>query len=253
MSLRDFFQILTQRWFVIVVVFALAGIGAFAYSKHQKPIYQATATIFAHPAAAITNSSDYTSDLNLLSYGALSQTFAALAQSRSTRVEAARSLGLKPEIVDEYSASASLLPSTTVIEVSVQGPDPGVVVKLANQLASQVAIATMHYFRIFALTPLDSALSPGTQVQPQTSRNLLYGGIAGLIIGFILAALSLALPDLLAAEEAQGGPGSGGERPWFNSTLLKRVTTPAPDAQREDPPDPQLRGKHTPDPRGPRF
>jgi capsular polysaccharide biosynthesis protein len=202
MSMRDFVHVIIRRWWVIVVVTGLTVGGALAYSKHEHRKYQATATVFAHPSKVVTNAGDYSSDLGLLSYGSLSQTFASLAQSKSMLAQAAAALGVAPDTVKDYSAVATLLPQTTVLELSVDGPDRDLVIGLANRLSTDVSAATTRYFHIFSLTTLDAAAAPSTQILPQTSRNLLYGGLAGLIVGFILAVLSLYLPELMAAAAA---------------------------------------------------
>jgi len=191
MSMRDFLLVIRHRWLVILAITALAAGGALAYSHHEQRVYQATATVFAHPSRAVTSPGDYSSDLGLLSYGSLSQTFASLAQSRTMLDTSAAGLRLTPLDLSHYTVAATLLPATTVLEVSVDGPDPDLVTVLANRTIARVAAATTQYFHIFALTPLDSAQAPSTRIRPLTSRNILYGCLAGLIVGFIAAALPL--------------------------------------------------------------
>ena len=100
-------------------------------------------------------------------------------------------MGLHQASLHDYSAVANVLPSSTVLEISVAGPDRDAVVPFANRLASAVSAATRNYFPIFTLTPLDPAVAPSTQIEPRTKQNVLFGGLAGLIAGFGVAVLSL--------------------------------------------------------------
>jgi capsular polysaccharide biosynthesis protein len=204
MSIQDFIRILARGWWIIILITGLFLAGAYEYSHKEHRIYRATATVFAHPSKVVVSAGDYSNDLGLLSYGSLSQTFASLAQSRSMLAKAAAALRIAPDAASQYSATASLLPQTTAMELSVDGPDKDVVTKLANRLSSDVSAATTHYFHIFSLTTLDAAVAPSTLIQPLTSRNLLYGGLAGLIVGFVLAALFYYLPEVVGSARAPG-------------------------------------------------
>lgn len=196
MSIQDFWRILTRRWWVIALLTVLLSGGALLYAHRQQRIYQATATVFAHPSG-VTSPGDYSSDVGLLTYGTLADTFAALAQSRTLLSQAAHSVGVNRDLSRTYSVSANTIAQTTVLEISVDGPDPALAARLANSLAAQAAAATARYYHIFALSPLDRATVPRAPIRPQTSHDVLYGGLAGLIFGFIVAALSIYLPELL--------------------------------------------------------
>ena len=198
MNMQDFFRIIIHRWWVIGCTLALSIGGAWAYSHHQQRIYQASATVFAHPAG-VTSPGEYTSDVGLLTYGTLAQTFSSLAQSMLFLHQAGASLGIAPVVLKQYSAIANPVQQTTVLKISVEGPNARLAAGLANALVRRVAAATAKYYHIFALTPLDDATVPTSPSRPRTAQNILYGGLAGLIVGFIIAAMSLYLPALAAS------------------------------------------------------
>jgi capsular polysaccharide biosynthesis protein len=106
------------------------------------------------------------------------------------------------------------LPNSTVLEISIQGPSGSHEAEIANRLADDVSTATLQYFQIFELTPLDPA---GTvvKVSPRTGRNMLFGGLAGLLAGIVLATLSLSLtPERRRAREVpQARPVRAGGAP----------------------------------------
>jgi capsular polysaccharide biosynthesis protein len=189
-TVRD---VLWRRWWLIALATIAAAAAAFAYSRQAAPRYQGTATVLVHPAASVTKVTDLSTDLSLLSYGALEQTFVALARSDRLRDQAATGMGFSRDERDRYHAVANVFPASTVLEISVTGPDRGAVVALANRLSAVTSTATRQLFPIFSLTPLDPAARPAAQVAPRTRENVLFGGLAGLIGGFVLATLSLRL------------------------------------------------------------
>lgn len=192
MSVPTFLEVVRRRWWVIVVVTALAAGGAYGYSKVESRVYRATTTVLAIPAPD-ASTAQASSDLSLLSYGSLSGTFASIARARSTLQAAAAEIGLSPARVADYSVRTALLPQTTVLEISVDGPDPAVAIHLANRLSSNVSVAVGGYFQVISISRLDRAVPPAAVVVPRTSRNVLFGGIAGVIVGFVLAGFSLAV------------------------------------------------------------
>jgi capsular polysaccharide biosynthesis protein len=186
-----FQRIITRRWWVVVVAIIVGLAAALVYAGRQERLYQASATVFAHPAGTVSTPADLNSDIGLLSYGTIAETFASLAGSHLMLSQAGNDVGVSGSALHHYSVAAATIPQTTVLQVSVDGPDPRLDARLADALVSRVAAATQNYFRTIALTPLDAATVPSGAIQPQTSHDLLYGGLAGLLIGFLLAALSV--------------------------------------------------------------
>jgi capsular polysaccharide biosynthesis protein len=187
-TVRD---VLARRSWVIALVTVLAAAAAWGYAQRQAPRYQGTATVLAHPTAAVTKVTDLSTDLSLLSYGSLEQTFVALARSDRLLDQAPAGMGFDRAERDRYRAVANVLPGSTVLEISVTGPDRRAVVTLANRLAAVASSTTRALFPIFSLSPLDPAAAPAAQVAPRTRESVLFGGLAGLIAGFVVAVLTL--------------------------------------------------------------
>jgi len=190
MNLKNALQIVARRWWIILLVTAVAVGGAAGYSLSQTARYQATATVLVHPSSDANSPSVFSDELNLLSYGSLTQTFASLAQSPSMIRGAATHIGLQADAANAYTATGALIPQTTVLEVSVSGPDPATVVRLANQLVTDVSTETKSYFHIIDLTALDPATAPAVKTRPKTTKNMELGGIAGVVLGIAIAALA---------------------------------------------------------------
>jgi protein tyrosine kinase modulator len=194
MSMQEFLRVIFLRWWVIVGVTVIAVGIAVLYAGQQTNVYQASATVFAHPSDVVKTPADVNSDVGILTYGSLAETFASLAGSNRLLSEAGHDVGVQPFVLSDYKANAVTLPQTTVLQVSVSGPNAQTAARLADALVTRVAAATAQYFRTFALAPLDSAKVPTSAIQPQPSHDALYAGLAGVLVGFILGALSLYRP-----------------------------------------------------------
>ncbi len=188
--------VMKRRWWLALATVALAVAGSLVYTHAQRRLYQASATTFAYPIAQ--NASDTTNSVGLLTYGNLADTFASLAQSRHYLEQAGGTLGLAPRALTLYTVKAATLPQTTVLQISVIGPDPGITAWLADRLTRQVGMATAQYFHVFGLQALDRATVPPSPVQPKPLQQALYALVAGLIAGFAVAALSLRVPSSVA-------------------------------------------------------
>jgi hypothetical protein len=121
------------------------------------------------------------------------------------------------------------LPQTTVLQISVDGPNGQLAAQLADVLVSQVAEATAEDFPTFALTPLDSAVVPTDPIRPVPLHDALYAGLAGLIVGFILAALSARQP-VPSSAEGQEDPQPASSRRGLNGSASSAVQKSGTDA-----------------------
>jgi hypothetical protein len=65
---------------------------------------------------------------------------------------------------------------------------------MAQRLPDLLDTATTSSFAVVSLTRLDGGAAT-RQVQPKTWQNALFGGLAGLIAGLVIAAVSTQLVD----------------------------------------------------------
>jgi capsular polysaccharide biosynthesis protein len=160
------------------------------YSSRQANRYEASINLYAHPASTVTKSTDKLNELNLLSYGAVLSTLIRIAQSPRTMSHITSDLGLATDAPARYSIAAQIVPQTTNMVLWVDGPDPAVVLRIIGQLPIELDRVTAADFSIVVLSRLDGGPSV-RKVQPDTRRNLLFGGLAGLIVGLVIASLSV--------------------------------------------------------------
>jgi capsular polysaccharide biosynthesis protein len=206
-------DLLRRRWWLIgaVVVLALAAAGA--YGWRQQHVYESTATLYVHPSPMTMSHASpavISSELSNLSYGSLVNTFLTIAQSRSMLVNAGSAADVPPGRLASYTTVATIRPKSLVFDVSVDGPDRRLVTALANRLAQVVSTTVTTEFPIVAASSLDAA-SASSLIRPRLKRDLVYGAVAGLILGFVLGLVSLSRwPTAVKLEHAdQDGSHAG--------------------------------------------
>jgi capsular polysaccharide biosynthesis protein len=204
MSVPYLLRLLARRWWVIVLVTAVATGATLAYSYRETPRYEASVSVYAHPASAVSAPAERLNELNLLSYGSVLQTVANIAESPLMMRQIAWELPLGSHGADSYAVIARLQPQTTEIYLSVDGPNSQNVRQMAERLPDLLNAATTSNFAVISLTRLDGGAAT-RQVQPKISQNALFGGLAGLIAGFVIAAVS-ARPVDRRARSADGKP-----------------------------------------------
>lgn len=189
MNVPQFLRVLRHGWWIIVAATLIACSATLVHSHKENARYKADATVLVHPTRLVTRPADYAATLDLLSNGSLIQTLTALAQSRMLVAQAAHGIHLGADQASEYAGNLLPAEPPVVLTITVEGPDAGTTVTLAGRMATVLSAAAEHYFPAIALTPLDMPTIQTTRVQPLTTKNVLYGGLVGVLIGFILAVI----------------------------------------------------------------
>lgn len=180
---------LRNWWWAALAVPALA-VGAALHLTDQQPrLYRASATAAVMPSPEITNPSEVMRGLETLERRTIIATFASMAGTRDARYAAAAALGLTTSQVSGYRVQASVLPSTNIIRITVQGGDGEQVSALANALVGIVADQAREMYRVFEIQPLEGAATAGAPFHPDPVRNATTAGILGLFCGILLALL----------------------------------------------------------------
>lgn len=178
---------LRTRWWVAAVV-VVASLGAARYfTARETPVYRATAESTVMPAPNLKDTGELLRALETLERRTVIATFALLPGSRETRAEAAQELGVDTATLRSYRITASVVPSTNVLRIRVDGPDAVGASNLANAVAHVTAMRAAQMYRLFALQPLDASIPAGLPVSPNAGRNLAVAGILGLFLGLALS------------------------------------------------------------------
>lgn len=176
-----------RGWWIPLVVLAISLATAALFTSRQTPVYRASATSVVAPAAELGEPSEIMRGLETLDRRTVVATFAAIAEARETRGAAAARLGLKPKELSDYRIDASVVPSTNIIRIAVEGPDGEGVRRIANAVARVTEAEAQAMYRIFSMRPLQAAVTAGAPIHPDPVRNHLVAGILGLFLGVVVA------------------------------------------------------------------
>jgi GGDEF domain-containing protein len=96
-------------------------------------------------------------------------------------------LGLREADLEDYTHTAVVFPETNIIDFTVTGPDPEMVVLLVNNIGQRAVAYVANLYRIYDMSLLDPATVPVTPISPQPLRDAGVALAAGLALGVGLA------------------------------------------------------------------
>ena len=146
MELKDYFDIINRRKWVIIIITVTAaivvGIGTIFFIQ---PVYTATATIRVAPNATILGDSSNSNTDRLLN------TFVEIANSTPVLSEIQNKLG-KYKLPD---IEVSVLPNTELIQISVTDPMPAMAAHTANILSDILVDKGKEYYNGNSKSPVE--------------------------------------------------------------------------------------------------
>jgi capsular polysaccharide biosynthesis protein len=176
-----------RGWWVVVAV-VVAAIGAsIAITAAVRPVYRAETLMVVTPHSSVQDSGDILKSLETLERRTVVATFARIATTQETRKAAAAAAGLNPERSGDFRVEASVLPSTNIIRIEVEGENAAATASLANQLGTLTARSAESMYRIYTISTLASATVPRSPIRPDKRRNYLVAVTAGALIGLVAA------------------------------------------------------------------
>ena len=190
MEIQLYFQMIKRGWWIILLTTLIALATSLAVSYFVTPQYEAVARFIISPGAGLVSRSDVLNSLDTLDRQSVVTTYAEIMKSTRIYNDMLTALGLRSSDLTEYSYDASVLPSSSILELRVSGPNPQVVAEVANAVGNQTIDFTRSLNQIYNVEFLDVAAPPLVPVSPQP---VLYAGMAiilGLAGGVFIAILS---------------------------------------------------------------
>ena len=192
METRLYFQMLRRGWWIIVLTVLAALAASLVASYLTTPTYQAVAQFILSPNAVQTtgNPGVLLEGLNTLDNQSVTTTYATVMNSARIYNDTITFLNLRPEDLKDYTYKATVLPSSSVLELTVTGPDPQMVAKLANAIGYETINFTRNMNQVINIDFLDMAAAPTMPFSPQPLRDAALAVLLGVIIGAALTVLS---------------------------------------------------------------
>jgi diguanylate cyclase (GGDEF)-like protein len=205
MEIRLYFQMLQRGWWLIASA-ALAAISiSLALSYVTVPQYQSSARLIISPNyTATTGNADVVRSLDTLDRQSTVSTYAEVLGSSRMLDETLSALQLKSVDLKDYTRTAVVLPSSSVIELTVTGPNPTVVAQLTNAISRQAIAYTRDMNQVYKVDFLDSATTPTEPISPQPLRDASLALVLGIAIGAVLAILREQIQTPIEALRTRG-------------------------------------------------
>jgi capsular polysaccharide biosynthesis protein len=191
MELFDYFRILRQRGWILVVAAVVAAVSAFGFSKLQRPIFKSSMQVTVLPARNDMGLAQTTKQL-LRAYVTIIDTKRFAAQVLQRFEQAGTPLDMTPEQLKDNAIIASF-EDKNVIQIDVKHSD--------GEMGNRIAYAWAQEFRdwrelengkvrkedqvevVMGDNPIYS------KFRPQTTINTAAGGILGLLLGAVIVAV----------------------------------------------------------------
>ena len=231
MDIREYLRIWRSRWISIGLTVAVAVLGAAAVSALTTPLYQASTQLFVGTTGGASVSEAYQN--NLFSKERVTS-YAGLAAGKQVAQRTIDTLGLDMS-AEELMArvTATPVPDSVLLNVSVLDPDASRSADLANsvaaqtsQLVSELETSARGGSPSAAATLVQLADVPSSPVSPSWVRNILIGLVGGLFLGLIVSVLrdrlDVSVNDRTRLDDAIAAPVVG-EIPLVK---IKKNTTP---------------------------
>jgi len=202
LQIRDYWLIFSKRWWIIVVVCAVAVAATFGYSRFEQPIYRSSIRLDVSPARYDYGLTMVIESL-LRQYSSQLQTD-KLAQSVNDRLKLDLS---PPTLISRLKVSS--VPEDYAIDIQVDDPDPNRAKDIAYAWADE--FVQRHQELMAPIDPRDRIIvdihdnpRPGDLNRPKTRQNAMAAALLGIVVGLVMVFLLEYLDDTVkTAEEVE--------------------------------------------------
>ena len=164
---------LRQGWWIVALT-ALSALNiALVASYLATPLYRARARFLVSPNTALAvDSRDLVDSLQALDRRTIVSTYAEVLSSNRIFQDAGEELQLPSSILFQYGVTTVVLPEASILEMSVEGPDPQVAALLANTIGQHAIDYIKGLYQIYNIDFLDQARPPRRPFEPQATRDV---------------------------------------------------------------------------------
>lgn len=191
MEIKLYFRMLQKNWWLILLTAMTALTVSLAISYAAAPQYRSIARFIIIPSSTLTSGADVVRSLDTLDRRSVVATYAEVMNSSRILDGSADFLGLNAsEIIKDYSIQAVDLPDSSVLELTVSGPNPSLAAQLANAIGLQSITFTRSLNLIYELNFLDTAIPAELPFSPEPLRDGIVALVLGTALGGFLAVVS---------------------------------------------------------------
>jgi len=198
-DLREYFEILRRRAWVLVLITVVAvlvsGILSFFVLS---PVYEASTILIV-----MKNRESGVMEYNeLLLAQRLAKTYSEIAKShRVARLVAEKVKEVEVTELMEGAISVRPIPDTELLEIVAQHSDPETAVELADTVATVFSEEIQKIMQVQNVDVIDQAQLPEEPVKPRKMLNMAVAGVLGIMLGVFAIFLLEFLDTRITSEE----------------------------------------------------
>ena len=190
MEFRLYIQILRRSWWIIILTTLIALAAALGTSLWVTPQYEAVARFIVTPGKDLADRYQVLNSLSTLDNQVIISTYAEVMNSDRIYDDALSFLQIQPIDLKDYTYKAVVVANTSVLELSVKGPNPQVAAGLANAIGYKTINFIRQLNQVYNFDFLDIASPPVKPYSPNTLINAILAIAFGLIFGAAIAILN---------------------------------------------------------------
>lgn len=205
MELKYIFKLILKWLWLIILIPALAGAGAFYICQYKTvPVYEAKATMY------IANSMDDPEARVTAVYGDITSAqkavgnYAEIIKSKNAVNQALSELNLKEYPAERFLDNIKLVLPTKdsfIFGITVRDVDAALAADMANKLSEILVDRTNQFMKSPVLKSLDKAEIPGYPINDNTRKNVPIAAMAGLLFSVVIIFVVEYLRSIIIKDE----------------------------------------------------
>jgi len=190
MEINIYLKTIQRGWWIIVMVMFTAMNVSLLVSYFTPPVYETSSRFVVSPNAEVyTNSWDIVDSLDTLDRRSIINTYKELLTSSAAYTSSPEIQKLDPVLLeDQYAISVVVVPDTNILKLSVEGPDPDIVVQISNAIGTEALDYVNRLYPVYNFSVLEKPKIPTTPIRPEPVKNaglaLLIGAVLGVGLAF---------------------------------------------------------------------
>jgi diguanylate cyclase (GGDEF)-like protein len=189
METKLYIRMLQKGWWVILLTALVAMVVSLVVAYFAVPTYRATARFIVVPNSSLTSGQAVLNGLDILDRVTVVTTYAEIMNSGRIYADTLALLKIQPKDMVDYTYQAVVLPNTSILELSVTGPNPETVATLANSVGYQMISYIQETNQVFDINFLDVATPPIMPFSPQPLQDASVAFVLGLVGGVAIVIL----------------------------------------------------------------
>ncbi|MFH1487072.1 MAG: Wzz/FepE/Etk N-terminal domain-containing protein [Chloroflexota bacterium] len=199
MQIKDYWKVISKRWWIFILVAFVASSTAYTYSKLQEPVFRSSAKLYVTPRR-------YDYGLTMVIQNLIRQYSQQILSDRFLNTVSEQLRLDLPAAALRKKIHTSGTVDNLAVEIQADDSDPGRARAIAKALAEE--FLRNHQVRMAEVEKADKVdvymyddPKPGELNSPKTRVNVLAAGILGLVLGGIIAFSIEYLDDTIKTSE----------------------------------------------------